>query len=267
MTTRRPGGDPTRRNRKQGTALRGRGQDNRMVVPYPTLADLRLPEEQLGATVRGEFQVGGLKLSVLVERARGPWIHACTVDDVLHVLRCVPATSLYDLAAVVLRVPTKKQALLEPHWGQILFTSALVGDTAPVILLDAYCPSKGWRWRWNNPAGLRELERLREAGHEVRSERGGWWVTPTLETYRTTQLFHTVPHELGHLADFRARGEAYWKRPGPEREDFAHRFADSVRKHWKARGVAPFPREQDPQVLARLGLRPAEFGLPTSSQG
>ncbi|MGC4122910.1 MAG: hypothetical protein QM765_51750 [Myxococcales bacterium] len=117
-----------------------------------------------------------------------------------------------------------------------------------------------------------KLERLREAGHPMEQVRGRWYYSPTLDSYRNTQLFHTLPHEVGHHVDHREREriedakpdfdpEHFRRRPSVEREQFAHRYADSLRGRWKELGLLPLPRRQSRRRLEEMGLAAADFGL------
>ena len=57
---------------------------------------------------------------------------------------------------------------------------------------------------------------------------------------------------------------AYWQRPTVEREQFAHRYADTLCARWKKLGLVPFPRRQSRRRLEEMGLTAAEFGLEES---
>ncbi|MDD9947009.1 MAG: hypothetical protein OXU20_38555, partial [Myxococcales bacterium] len=67
----------------------------------------------------------------------------------------------------------------------------------------------------------------------------------TRTTVRNTQLYRTLPHEVGHyvqyhqdvesragddLDEWGRLNDAYFSRPQREREDFAHRYADNFRE-------------------------------------
>ena len=127
-----------------------------------------------------------------------------------------------------------------------------------------------------------ELERLRSDGHKLRPGDRNHTIELTLESCRATQLYRTIPHELGHWVDFlekverpsaalgpaeQADGYAgllyrYHSRPSREKEHFAHDYAERVRKHLvEIRGI-PFNRELDRELLVQDGLRLQDFLLP-----
>src|SRR5688572_8501323 len=104
--------NPTRRNRNIGTAKQGHGLNNRMVVPQRWDAPFY-------TTLRGAIAVARGKWTFLVEPARTPFVHACTIDDVAHVLAMAPPKDVAAIDLIVLRQPTRKQRMLEPVWGRL----------------------------------------------------------------------------------------------------------------------------------------------------
>lgn len=242
----RAGWNPTRRNRNIGTAKRGHGQDNRLVVPKAWPDDRVFWE-----VLREPVVVRRRGLAFVVEPPRPGSFHACTPDDIRAVLDFAPPADVNALDAVVLRQPTRKQELLRPVWGRLAFFAGL----GTAIYLDAQWP-RPIRWSLSlDPEDARELERLRADGHPVRRDRRGWVVEPTWASIRVTQLHRTLLHELGHLVDWN-RGAAR-ARTRRAKEDFAHRYAAEV----GARVV----RTQEVVDAARLradGLDPAWFTAP-----
>src|SRR4029453_11322085 len=108
------------------------------------------------------------------------------------------------------------------------------------------------------PDQAREQRRLREDGHRVTSDRRSVTFHVTLDSARATQLYRTLPHEVGHWVDYQrhvarpggdpgsdrwqALWDRYWRRPEREREDAAHRHADTVRRRLARSGRTPLPR-------------------------
>jgi len=109
-----------------------------------------------------------------------------------------------------------------------------------------------------------------------------------LDTVRATQLYRTLLHEIGHWVDWRTREripaglgarrdsrtsrpadaktapfdrpwESYWQRPHSERERYAHRYSDQLRKRLMGEGLIPFERIISPQRLGRMGVRKEDF--------
>ena len=125
----------------------------------------------------------------------------------------------------------------------------------------------------------RELDRLRRDGHDVQPHRRGYTVQFSTETIRATQLFRTLPHEVGHNvdhsrfwdwadyamdhegADYDYIWQLYDARPSSEREAFAHRYADEFRQAMIDAGKFPFPQIRDEDRMRRDGLDPDWFPI------
>jgi hypothetical protein len=265
--------DPTRRSRRIGAPGRGRGQDNRMVIPEPREAGyVKAYWKRLGDHRVVERNIRGQPVTFVVERTARGSVHACTVDDVARVLSLAPRDDLAGLAMVVLRQPTRKQHSLAPHWGRYTYYATVSAHTGPVIFLDAGPPTGPLRWpRRATPDDAAEIARLRADGHAYVPTRREHVFELTLASIRVTQLYRTLLHELGHHVDYRraldgaegaeraARTTRYWARPVREREAFAHRYADELRAALFARGALPFERLADPKAIAASGLDPADF--------
>ncbi len=252
--------NPTRRNRNIGTARQGHGRNNSLVIPQPA-EHPQSWKEQLGLHRHLVIEVSGKPVDFFVEETTGGCVHACSVEDIAHLLSYLPDSDWAGLSTIVLRQPTRKQRIVAPAWGRLLYFAELGRPDrkpvarGPAILLEAIDPAGRIKW----PASLRpdmadELERLRSDGHRI--ERAGHHQVflPTREAARATQLYRTLPHEIGHWADwldkvetpcarggdYRALSDAYFARAVEEREAFAHRYADSVRRQLELKGVIPF---------------------------
>ncbi|MGB0680592.1 MAG: hypothetical protein ACPGUV_13125 [Polyangiales bacterium] len=269
------GRNPTRRNRNIGTAKQGLGQDNRLVIPWPW-HQLEPHWATLGQAVRLDKAVQGHTLTLYIEAVTAGFVHACSVDDVLTVLAHVPPRHLTALDMVIWRQPTRKQAILQPVWGRFIYHAEIKRDTGTAIILEAAQPHKAIRWkRTLGPEGQKELARLRADGHVVREDKRHFAVVPSVDSIRATQLYRTLPHELGHLVDWHTQvtwpagdDDARWRtldarypqKPPVEREQAAHRYADALSREWMARGICPFTRRLDHDALQQDGLDSAWFG-------
>ncbi|MBB4839193.1 hypothetical protein HNP52_002262 [Sphingomonas kyeonggiensis] len=255
----RPGFNPARRNRNIGTASQGHGQDNRMVVPNP--GRLISPIERIGAHVAAQWRVGSGEIRFVVEELRANWLHPCTIGDVIRLLERIPQSDWAGIRTIVFRQPSRKQSLLNPSWGRLFYFGEIVTARGrvvadgPMLLLDAI--EQGHHFTW--PTGLAlddqaELARLEADGHGVERSGNRYIIRVTPESARATQLYRTVPHEVGHWFDWlekvetpAAQGEdfsmlrdRYFARPRGEREAFAHRYADGVHASLTATGAIPF---------------------------
>lgn len=268
---RRAGWNPTRRNRNLGTAKSGHGLANSLVIP----ASWRNYREYW-SKVRDPIEVEVNGFTILVEPCRPGFVHAVTVDDVVRMLGLLPSDDIAAIRMVVLRQPTKKQRILEPVWGRLAHHAEIGRHEGPAILLDAAPLDQRFeRSRSLPPDEAEEVERLRADGHSVTGERR-WTIQTTLTSTRSTQLFRTLPHEVGHHVHFDrevlrparddidswlALHEAYFSKPVREREDFAHRYAREVVERLSAEGRVPFPRIVDEASMKRWNLDPAWFGV------
>lgn len=268
----RSGWNPTRRNRNIGTAKSGRGLANRLVIPdSPT--DPRTFWERLRDPVRVE--AGGY--TILVEPCSPGFVHPVTVEDALRVLGLFPHDHVSRIRTLALRQPTRKQRILSCVWGRLGYFATFPGAEGPAIVLEAQQAASKLEWsRSLNPEDADEIERLRQDGHEVTQGRRSWIIRTQLESIRTTQLFRTLPHEVGHYVHYdrevrqRAAGDpnavprlqdGYFKRPQREREDFAHRYAQEFVDKWTRERRLPFKRLVDKRRMKRQGLKLAWFGL------
>jgi hypothetical protein len=260
--------NPTRRNRNIGTAKQGQGQANRRAIPkgWP---DDRVFWEVLRRPVELLRVVAGHSLRFLIEPTTPGFAHACTPDDVCHVLAHVPREHLRELELVIFRQPTRKENLLCPSWGRLAYYARTGRYSGTSIYLEATQPGHPIRWsRKLGPDDTAELYRLRRDGHPAREDRRAFVFEPTLASIRATQLYRTVLHEMGHLADWyesvlqndaERASAAYERKPVQDKEVFAHRYADEARARLEVVGVLPFARLFDAASLQRDGLSPAWF--------
>ncbi|MEO0842869.1 MAG: hypothetical protein AAF063_28735, partial [Cyanobacteria bacterium J06643_5] len=273
--TKKPGYKPTRLNRNIGTKSAGYGQDNKLVIPW-AWADNRIFYERLVDPVVVEIQVGSVSKHVIIEPTIKGFIHACTVDDIQRLLELIPVEHINDITAFVLRQPKRKEQILSSVWGRLVYSSDVCGFSGPTVYLEAQNFEQPLKWSKSlTPEGAKELERLREDGHVVVTDKRQHIINSTLDTIRNTQLYRTLPHEIGHYVDYLTKVEEpskdnfdlwsvlndkYHSRPSQERESFAHRYADEFRKQQIAIGAIPFERVFDDAKMRAVGLGPAWFG-------
>jgi hypothetical protein len=211
-------------------------------------------------------------LRFYVEAPREDYRHACSIDDIVHVLRRLPSEHVRSVVAIVLRQPTRKQAILRPVWGRMLYSRHEGLRKGPAISLDAQPIQLRWLAPLSaRPEDERELERLREDGHRVTRERKGWRVEGSPESVRATQLYRTLLHEIGHHVDrleyhalqgvtgAEAADDRFFARPHVERETAAHRYADTWAASLRANRTIPF-KSILKEELRSEGIDPSWFG-------
>jgi hypothetical protein len=245
-----------------------------MVVPEPW-ADARRYWERLDGPVIVERIAGGKTLPFVVEAPRSPYFHPCTVDDLVQLIELLPSEDLDGIAFVALRQPSRKQALLSLVWGRLVYEAEVAGLSGPALILEAQDSRRALQWPKSlQPWVAVELENLRSDGHEVTSDGRRFCVHSGPEALRATQLFRTVPHEVGHYVDYRRRvielssSEAelernlglFWSRPAREREECADRFGREFRARHGTR--LPFPQRLDESSIKQAGMELAWFQPP-----
>lgn len=257
------GYNAVRRNRNIGTAKQGRGRTNTMTIPSVCHCE-RIWWENLGPHLVLEQSVRSHKIAFVIEQTREGCVHACTVDDICHVLSLVAASDLESLDTVVMRQSTRKQWLVNPAWGRLAYSADLgqpgkkASRSGPAVFLEATNPTAEWKWsRKLCPEDSLELDRLRSDGHRVEDTGKHFIFYSTLEAIRATQLYRTLPHEIGHWVDWLEKvvrpakddstlydvlSDRYFARPDQERESFAHHYADALRKRLTEEGRIPFQR-------------------------
>jgi len=265
------GTNPARRSRNIGTAKQGHGQNNRMGIPE----SLNGPAffEKLENVVQVKF--GGFR--ILVEATRENSVHACTVEDLITVLKLIPAADLGELNLIVLRQPKRKEEMLNPAWGRLIYNFGFEHVIQPAIILEAVdLTGKITRNKKMSVAGQDEFIRLQQDGHLFSTEKRAYIAPNHLEAVRNTQLFRTLFHEIGHYVEYQqkvfyrpeeldadeafySRRDVYFQIPKQEKERFAHSYADSIARDLQAQGKIPFPRILNDAFLLEHGLRKADF--------
>lgn len=275
MNRDRPGYDARRRNRNIGTENAGFKEDNRFKIPE-RWTDARMYYEVLSNPRTVVRTLHGREITYLVEPTHGGCVHGCTVDDIFTLLRLLPGPFTRDIEVYVLRQPTEKQRTANPVWGRLSYWSSLGRFSGPSVTLEAQPIGEPNKWdRSLGPADQEELDRLREDGHPITETKRHFILTPTLDSIRSTLLYRTLPHELGHLAHYEEEVESrideqnsrddleerYFQKPSAERESYAHRVADTVRRKLRELGSIPFDRIGDSSSIRKDGLEPSWFGI------
>ncbi|WP_190343156.1 hypothetical protein [Leptolyngbya sp. FACHB-36] len=206
-------------------------------------------------------RVGEREITILVEPVQPGFLHACTPDDIVQVLSLLPSKDVESISLVVLRQPKRKERLLSPVWGRLQYWSEIHQYTGVAIHLEAQPVETVQRWSKSlTPDEIQELERLAQDGHRVVSERRYYAVHTSLESNRSTQLYRTLPHEVGHYVDYLEsvqddeNNDLYWSKPDQEKEAFAHRYATQFWEREKVAGHVPFERILNEEKLVAEGL-------------
>jgi hypothetical protein len=268
------GYNPTRRNRNIGTSKAGRGQDNKLTIPA-AWADNRMFCEKLVDPVAVPVAVGPTSLTILVEPPLSGFFYACTIEDIVCLLSLIPLGHLEDVELLVLRQPKRKERIISPVWGRIVYWTGIGKYSGPAVYLEAQDISRPHKWSKSlSPDDARELERLKRDGHPIDSSGRHHVIASTQESIRNTQLFRTLPHEIGHYVDYIEKVDEpsgddldlwerldakYHKRLTNEKEAYADRYADDFLEKTQSSGEIPFDLRFDADVIRGHGLEPAWF--------
>lgn len=259
----KPGFNATRRNRKIGTAAQGHGQNNRHTIPNICTVG-RKWGEILNPYVLIEREVRGQQLKFFIERNTGGCKHCCSVDDVCTILEALPVTDWAEIKCFVFRQSTKAQRILSSAWGRMYYFADLGSAgketlyAGPIIILEAENFESKIKWKKSlSLDSAKELIKLKEDGHIIVSDGRNHVISLNENSVRSTQLYRTLLHEIGHWVDFTEKVEIpydndldeygklldnYFCRPSMEREAFAHRYADEKSAELRAAKIIPFPR-------------------------
>jgi len=193
---------PERRNRNIGTSKQGHGRDNRLVIPE-RWSDSRSFLERLGSYRKVRREIRGEVFTFVVESTRKQTLHPCTIDDLAHLLQQLNPGDFPELRTIVLRQPKRKETILSPVWGRLQYSYTFEGRTAAVIILEAVQPGRMLAWpKKSSPDGEQELDRLRSDGHAFSETRREYEAPMALDACRATQLYRTLPHEIGHFVNY-----------------------------------------------------------------
>ncbi len=268
--------NPTKRNRNIGTDKSGHSQNNKLVVPE-RWADYRIFWERLTNPIFHPFINNGHEINLVVEPTKEGYIHACTPHDVIRVLELLKQEHLEEIELLVFRQPKKKEEILKPCWGRFVYYADLGGYSGPAVYLEAIQSDCTIKWSKKlNPYQKKELNSLEADGHRIEKVKRGYEINTSIAAVRNTQLFRTLPHEIGHAVDYlynslrpsiQSDSEAedeyitavYNAKPSLDKEEYAHRYAREFFEKWSKSGALPFARIYGKEELEGMGLNPKWF--------
>lgn len=178
-----------------------------------------------------------------------------------------------------MRQPKRKEKLLSPVWGRLVYWSSTNDYSGAAIYLEAQEVNCLLKWSKSlTPEYAKELKRLENDGHLITSDRRYYTIKHTIEAIRNTQLYRTLPHEIGHYVDYvqtveqpsgdnfdlwNSLNKLYANKPQHDKEAFAHRYADRFRALHIRNGRLPFARIIDENQMISMGLMPEWFSYST----
>ena len=255
--------DNTRRNRNIGTAKQGYGQDNEMSIPHPTYKDdFRFYFERLSNYKKEKRVINNHEFIFVVEDTLQDYTHACSVDDVAHIIEHLPTEDYGEMKFIIFRQPKRKEARLSSVWGRLIYFFELEKEDHPAIILEAFCIDDTLEWPRKLSVDNRlEFQRLQDDGFVFVESKKSYQSTLTKQLVRNTQLYRTLLHEFGHYVHYltiveRPAGEDVdeWDKlkdfyheniPSSEKEVFAHSYAQKIQKKLKKEGIIPFENKEE----------------------
>lgn len=194
--------NPSRRNRNIGTAKQGYGQDNKLVIPFPSV-EMKDFYERLGEYKTVVRVVNEHKFKFIVEKTRQNSFHACTLDDIEKILIQIPKQDYGELELIILRQPSRKEENLKPVWGRLIYSYEFENDFFAALIIEAVSLEKSFKWSKKlSVDAQKELQRLKKDGHNITSGKQYFEAEYELKNIRATQLYRTLPHEFGHYVHY-----------------------------------------------------------------
>ncbi|MFP3597841.1 hypothetical protein [Chryseobacterium sp. SIMBA_029] len=251
---------PTRRNRNIGTENQGYGQNNKLTISSP-YGDLKTFYERL-THYRKEIRViNNHEFIFIIEENRENSIHSCSVNDIQKIIELIPPKDYGDLKFIILRQPKRKEEILSPVWGRLIYSYEFENEYFPAVILDAIDTEKKLIWsKKQTVEDQREFARLKTDGHTFSDTKRNFIAEFKPEFTRNTQLYRTLPHEFGHYVHYleiversgenfgreedydekEKRMDFYFSIPKSEKEKFAHTYADALKAKLIDESKIPF---------------------------
>jgi hypothetical protein len=197
---------------------------------------------------------------------------------VIEVLKLLPQADREGVELIVFRQPKRKERIFSPVWGRMAYWAEIGKHSGVTVVIEAQPLDYSYTLTKSLvPLFAKELDLLREDGHSIVTGRKAIEVTCPPEAIRNTQLFRTLPHEIGHHRDFEEKvirpendggdwqtlRDLYFARPQREREEFANRYAHNAMAPFREQDIVPFPPVPN---HPGAGLNPDWFYFDTPSR-
>ncbi|MFC0425633.1 hypothetical protein [Chryseobacterium scophthalmum] len=249
--------NPTRRNRNIGTENQGFSQDNKLKIstPYGTLKSFYERIEKFQTEIR---IINEHEFLFITEETRENCFHSCSVNDLAKIIQHIPKEDYGELRFIILRQPKRKEEIISPVWGRLIYSFEFENEYFPAIVLDSIDLNKKLIWsKKQTIEDQKEFTRLKEDGHLFIENKRNFVSELKLESSRNTQLYRTLLHEFGHYVhclevverpgnddeDYDAkeiRDNHYMSLPKVEKEKFANQYADRLKKRLTDDKIIPF---------------------------
>jgi len=247
--------NPTRRNRNIGTENQGFGQNNKLKIATP-YGELKSFYERLENYQKESRIINGHEFLFITEQTRENSVHSCSINDLERIIQNIPSQDYGELKFIVRRQPKRKEEIISPVWGRLIYSYEFENDYCPAIILDAIDVTKKFKWsKKQSIEDQKEFERLLNDGHVFEESKREFIAEFTIEKSRNTQLYRTIIHEFGHYVhyinstfvsdeenyDEKERLEdIYFSLSKSEKEKYAHKYADELKSKLESQKIIPF---------------------------
>jgi len=218
--------NPIKRNQNIGTKKSGYKKQSSFDIPFqnwkPFYENLKIQEQC-------QREVNGKTFTFIVEKLKSNYIYACSIDEICKVLSYCPSEDLEGLSLVILRQPKKKEEILSPCWGRLIYEFNYQAKLQPAIIIESIDINEDIIIKGTDvsPFLQKEIEQLKNEGHEIKITNKKIIIKNTMQSVKNTQLYRTVLHEVGHYV-FKKRG--YNINNHEEKETFANTYAKNIKK-------------------------------------
>ncbi|MEO6851982.1 MAG: hypothetical protein ABI203_10490, partial [Mucilaginibacter sp.] len=137
--------NPLRRNKNIGTPKQGHGRSNKLTIPYPCVISKSF-YERLDRYEKIEKEINGHTFTFVVEETRESSKHACSVMDIEQIIKNIPSTDYGSLKLIVLRQPKRKEEIISPVWGRLIYSYEFENNYYPAIIIEAMDYNKKISW-------------------------------------------------------------------------------------------------------------------------
>ncbi|MEG0926404.1 hypothetical protein [Chryseobacterium sp.] len=249
--------NPVRRNRNIGTEKQGYGQNNKLKISSP-YGSLKSFHEQLTIYRTESWTINNHEFVFIVEETRKHSIHSCSISDIKKIIEQIPTEDYGELRFIILRQPKRKEEILSPVWGRLIYSYEFEDEYYPAIILDAIDLEKKLLWpKKQTIEDQKEFERLKTDGHIFTETKRNFIAEFKPDLVRNTQLYRTLPHEFGHYVHYlevverpenddendeekEKRLDFYFNIPKSEKEKFAHTYAEKLKSKLISENRIPF---------------------------
>jgi hypothetical protein len=120
-------------------------------------------------------------------------------------LKIVPEKDLAGIEVIILRQPKEKEEIFSNCWGRLIYDFSYNNGITPAIVIEAVDITKNIKIKKSDitPFIKNETEMLKSEGHEIVINNGNIVVKSSLDAVKKTQLYRTLPHEIGHYVYYK----------------------------------------------------------------